>query len=228
MFSSSYHRSVSPSPAIGSQRSVATQDHSMHLEARRDDPVTKTVNLFNARLSSNAYDETGQSEEGKRALTPEGMGSDMSAGHPSGRKSVEGNSGDALAVLKSQLSEPSASVSLEKYQRRRSTHSPGHFKTNEAEAVNSMEIAQDLRSTSLANKHLRNSSTGVILRLLHGGKPGEQEVLEEYWDGKEFENVSDDRSYCSSMCGVLEGNLLDKERAVPYDFVSTRKAKRFF
>ena len=30
------------------------------------------------------------------------------------------------------------------------------------------------------------------------------------------------------MCDVLESNMLDKERAVPFDFISTRKAKRFF
>ena len=50
----------------------------------------------------------------------------------------------------------------------------------------------------------------------------------EYWEGKEFEDISEDRSYCSSVHDENEDNLHDKDRVVPYDFVSIRKAKRFF
>ena len=52
----------------------------------------------------------------------------------------------------------------------------------------------------------------------------------EYWEDQEFEDLSAEiaRSYCSSVFSEVEDNMLDKKRAVPYDFFTIRKAKKFF
>ena len=82
---------------------------------------------------------------------------------------------------------------------------------------------------STEKNHLRVSSTDAIMRILDGTKCDTPNP-DEYWAGKEFENLSDEvaRSYCSSIFSEKEGNLHEKEREVPYDFITARKAKRFF
>ena len=61
-FSTANHSSITPSPDVGTQRSVLTQDLNVLHQAQKDGPVSKNVNLFNTKISSNAYDESSAPE----------------------------------------------------------------------------------------------------------------------------------------------------------------------
>ena len=52
-----------------------------------------------------------------------------------------------------------------------------------------------------------------------------------YYSGKEFENLKSDlnRSYCSSVQDLMDKDMVDTDHQFqPFDFVTSRKTKRFF
>ena len=59
-FSTTKHSHVAPSPDVDTQRSVITQDLNVIQQAHKDGPVSKNVNLFNTKISSNAYESSAR------------------------------------------------------------------------------------------------------------------------------------------------------------------------
>ena len=96
------------------------------------------MNLFNTKISSNAYDESSAREN--QLVSPKAKNFEIPAEQPSERNSDVRSSGDGFPVLKNQLSEPSTSIKIDR-NRRRATHSPTNFNTSGTEGINALELA---------------------------------------------------------------------------------------
>ena len=144
-----YQQSILPQFNADSQRSVATQGPGGKLQARKNNPADDSVNLFNVRLSSNAYDETERSEREKNEFSSKQISKDKeneSSNYQGSQHDSVQEFRDGKLVL-NQLSEPSSGARYEQF-KRSASHTPTHFNNNRPDGLNGLEISHEMRSAS--------------------------------------------------------------------------------